>query len=349
MKKILLIEDNEDFRLNTTEILELNDYEVITACNGVEGIEKAILSKPDIIICDVMMPQLDGYGVINILTKNPETSSIPFIFLTAKAEKTDIRKGMNLGADDYLLKPFDEESLITSIETRIARNQKIKSQILQAFVGQGATLEEESKHQDIKSLLEHKKTKIYKAKEELYREGDFAHYLYYVNKGKVKCQKTDSYGKTFVTQIINPEEFFGYMALLEGSEHNESTIALEDTEITLIPKKEFLKLIESNREVATLFIKLLTGNIKEKEEKLLQLAYAPVKERIARTLLNLCEKDGVHTLNISRDDLANIVGTAKESLVRNLSTFKSEGVIRTSGREITVLKPEELSRLIDLV
>ena len=347
MKKVLLIEDNEDFRLNTTEILELNDYDVITAANGVEGIEKAVLTKPDIIICDVMMPQMDGYGVINILTKNPETSSIPFIFLTAKAEKSDIRKGMNLGADDYLLKPFDEQSLINSIETRIARNQKIKAQILQAFVGKSVDIDEADKHQDIRSLLEQKKSKTFKSKEELYREGDFPHYIYHVNAGKIKCQKTDSYGKTFVTQIINEGEFFGYMPILEGAEHHESALALDDTEVTIIPKEDFTKLISNNREVANHFFKLLSGNIKEKEEKLLQLAYAPVKERIARALLNL-SKD-TKTINISRDDLANIVGTAKESLVRNLSSFKSEGIISSSGREIVVHKPEELHRLLDLV
>jgi CheY-like chemotaxis protein len=97
MKKILLIEDNTEVRENTAEILELADYTVFTAANGKIGVELAKREMPDLIICDIMMPELDGYGVLHVLSKNPATASIPFIFLTAKSEKDDFRKGMNLG------------------------------------------------------------------------------------------------------------------------------------------------------------------------------------------------------------------------------------------------------------
>src|SRR5688572_13362054 len=100
MKKILLIEDNTEVRENTSEIISLANYEVLTAENGKVGVELAQKEKPDLIICDIMMPELDGYGVLHILSKKPETAGIPFIFLTAKTEKNDVRKGMNLGADD---------------------------------------------------------------------------------------------------------------------------------------------------------------------------------------------------------------------------------------------------------
>ena len=111
MKKILLIEDNPDVRENTSEILSLANYKVTVAENGKIGVELAQQDRPDLIICDIMMPELDGYGVLHILSKKPETANIPFIFLTAKTEKGDIRKGMNLGADDYLTKPFDDTEL----------------------------------------------------------------------------------------------------------------------------------------------------------------------------------------------------------------------------------------------
>src|SRR5580704_8128521 len=103
MKKVLLIEDNNEMRENISEILSLANYAVLTAENGKVGVEIAKRDKPDLIICDIMMPDLDGYGVLHILGKDPETAGIPFIFLTAKAEKGDIRKGMNLGADDYMV------------------------------------------------------------------------------------------------------------------------------------------------------------------------------------------------------------------------------------------------------
>src|SRR6185369_16481386 len=102
MKKILLIEDNKDMRENTREILELANYQVHAAKNGKEGVEAAQKEKPDLIICDIMMPVLDGYGVLHMLAKKDETAGIPFIFLTAKAERSELRKGMEMGADDYV-------------------------------------------------------------------------------------------------------------------------------------------------------------------------------------------------------------------------------------------------------
>src|SRR6187200_2411089 len=122
MKKILLIEDNLEVRENTEEILSLANYEVLTAPNGKVGVELAQKENPDLIICDIMMPELDGYGVLHILNKKAETAGIPFIFLTAKTEKTDIRKGMNLGADDYLTKPFDDTDLLNAIEARLHKS-----------------------------------------------------------------------------------------------------------------------------------------------------------------------------------------------------------------------------------
>jgi CRP/FNR family cyclic AMP-dependent transcriptional regulator len=107
MKKILVIEDNIEVRENIAEILELSNYEVVTAENGKRGVELSLQHTPDLIICDIMMPELDGYGVLHLLNKHIETYGIPFIFLTAKSEKTDLRKGMEMGADDYITKPFD--------------------------------------------------------------------------------------------------------------------------------------------------------------------------------------------------------------------------------------------------
>ena len=127
MKKILVIEDNPDVRENLAEILELSGYKVSTAQDGKVGVSIANKEDLDLILCDVMMPELDGYGVLRILNRNPKTSGIPFIFLTAKSEKTDFRKGMGLGADDYITKPFDDVDLLDAIEMRLKKSDKIKS------------------------------------------------------------------------------------------------------------------------------------------------------------------------------------------------------------------------------
>jgi diguanylate cyclase (GGDEF)-like protein len=125
MKKILVIEDEELVRNNILEILDTVDFRVIGACNGGEGVQLAEDHLPDLILCDVMMPELDGYGVLAALRNNPVTATIPFIFLTAKGDKTDIRQGMNLGADDYLTKPFRRKELLGAIEARLIKHDTL--------------------------------------------------------------------------------------------------------------------------------------------------------------------------------------------------------------------------------
>src|SRR6185503_2804396 len=129
MKKILLIEDNTDIRENTAEILEMANYKVFTAENRKVGVELALKEKPDLIICDIMMPVLDGYGVLHMLHKNPEVSNTSFIFLTAKSERSDIRKGMELGADDYITKPFNGTELLSAVESRFRKIELLKKDL----------------------------------------------------------------------------------------------------------------------------------------------------------------------------------------------------------------------------
>src|SRR5688572_1339975 len=140
MKKILLIEDNKDVRENTVEILKLANYNVIAAKNGKEGVEFAQAENPDLIVCDIMMPVLDGYGVLHLLSKTDATSRIPFIFLTAKAERSDLRKGMEMGADDYLTKPFDDIELLNAIESRLKKTEILKKEFSKDIQGVNALI-----------------------------------------------------------------------------------------------------------------------------------------------------------------------------------------------------------------
>ncbi|MBI3135656.1 MAG: response regulator [Bacteroidetes bacterium] len=349
MKKILLIEDNEGIRESTAELLELADYVVITAADGKTGVELAKTSKPDIILCDIMMPKLDGYGVLSILSKNPETYSIPFIFMSAKSDKMDIRKGMNLGADDYLTKPFEESELMDAIESRLNRSEKIKTNMLDGLDSLNEFYNEARGHQELKNLSEDRKIKTYEAKEEIYRQDDYANYLYFIVKGTVKCSRTDSYGKTIVTDIYGPSDFIGYTTLLDDGEFHDTAIALEQTQVAVIPKSDFLDLIRKNRNVALKFIKLMAGDIHERGKKILQLAYASVQERVASSLLMLYEREKVNGQNgdirISRDDLASVVGTAKESLIRMLSEFKKEGLIESEGLTLKIINEPRLRQI----
>jgi DNA-binding NarL/FixJ family response regulator len=124
MKKILVIEDEPEMRRNITTLLRYYDYQPIPAENGFDGVEAARREKPDLILCDVMMPKMDGYGVLQAIQNDSALARIPFIFLTAKGEKDDLRDGMNLGADDYLTKPVANADLVQAIEARLRRSEQ---------------------------------------------------------------------------------------------------------------------------------------------------------------------------------------------------------------------------------
>lgn len=128
MVKVLVIEDEIEIRANLLELLALEGYDIVGADNGVTGLIGAMEHEPDLILCDVMMPELDGHDVLSALRQEPETASIPFIFLTALADKGDIRQGMALGADDYLTKPFTCMEVIKAIETRLQKQAAIAEQ-----------------------------------------------------------------------------------------------------------------------------------------------------------------------------------------------------------------------------
>lgn len=348
-KRILLIEDNANVRENTAEILELAGYNVVTAENGKVGVDKALNTDIDLIICDIMMPELDGYGVLHILNKNPKTSKTPFIFLTAKSEQTDFRKGMNLGADDYLTKPFDETELMNAIELRLTKSQQLdtssKKDGIELFMG------EVSKTLDFDDLISERNTRVYKKKDTIYREGEYPHALYYIKSGKVKLSRISDYGKEFITSICSEGEFLGHLALLENSTYQEEASVIEDAELASIPIDQFKDLIHSNREISNNFIRILSKNIVEQEDRLLKLAYGNVRERVAYVLNHIYEKYGNQGsdigLTISREELAGYTGIATESLIRTLSDFKSEGIISNDGRAIMVEDAVKLKRLAD--
>jgi CRP-like cAMP-binding protein/CheY-like chemotaxis protein len=350
MKKILLIEDNDDIRENTAEILALAQYKVITAINGKDGVELAQKEKPDLIICDIMMPVLDGYGTLHLLSKNEGTAGIPFIFLTAKAERADQRKGMEMGADDYLTKPFDDVELMNAIESRLKKNAILKKEFTKNISGISDFINEVKGIESLKKLSETRELRSYRKKDEIYKEGSYPKGVYFVNKGKVKIAQTSELGKELIVELLNEGDFFGYLPLLHGETHTNSATALEDSEIYMIPKDDFFSLIYKNAEVSRKFIEILSNNLAEKEEQLVKLAYNSVRKRVAEALVKLSDKykketDAKFSMNVSREDLANIVGTATETVIRTLSDFKDEKLIGISGSTISILHYDKLAKL----
>lgn len=351
MKKVLVIEDNHDILENTAEILELSNYKVFTAANGKLGVEQALAHKPDLILCDIMMPELDGYGVFHMIHNNPEFEHTPFIFLTAKSEQSEIRKGMSLGADDYIPKPFDPTDLLVAIESRLKKSELIQKKISEGLKGIGELLGIISGDKALAEFVSGRFVDHYKKRQRIFSEGNHPIRLYYVQKGKVKLFKRNTEGKELILKIIGEGEFFGYTAMLENTVYRENADALEDTEIAIVPRNEFEELINSNPEVSRKFIRLLAQDISEKEEQLLRIAYNSLRRKVADALITVHRRygnaEGSSRINLSRENMAALAGTATESLIRTLTDFKSEKLIDIQDGVITILNLPKLERLVN--
>jgi len=344
MKKILIIEDNPDVRENLAEILMLGGYETVTAENGKAGVEKALEVVPDLILCDIMMPELDGYGVLHILSRQTKVSDIPFIFLTAKAEKEDFRRGMSLGADDYITKPFDDVALLQTIESRLQKSERLRFASAQNSGSLDRFIDEVRALEAIKHLSDNREVRHFKKKDIIFREGENPRWLFFVESGKVKLYKTSDDGRELIVKIAHPGDFLGFLTLFKEDAYPESAAALEDSAVKLIPKSDFAALVFGNRDVNARFIKMLASHVAEREQQLIELAYNSVRKRVAGILVQLYDQSGPN-VNLLREDLASLAGTAKETLIRTLTDFKNEGLIDIQDGAISILKTDKLRHL----
>jgi CRP-like cAMP-binding protein len=346
MKRILVIEDNPEVRENLTEILELSGYAVEEAADGKEGVEKALAAPPDLILCDVMMPELDGFGVLQILSKKITTAGVPFIFLTAKTEKEDFRRGMNLGADDYLTKPIYKDELLQVIGQRLAKSERLKQRFDRTGSGLTAFIDAARGYAELKKLSAEHRRREYDRKEWIFTEGDYPRYLYFVESGKIKLFKTNDFGKEYIINYCQPGDFFGYTPLIaEEDAYNFGAAAMEDSVLRLIPREDFHRLLHANRDVASQMIKMLADNVSDKEQQLMQLAYDSIRKRVADNLLAIREKEGADDFDILREDLAKMVGTAKESVIRTLTDFRQSGYIDIRDGRIFILDASRLESI----
>ena len=349
MKKVLLIEDDRVLRENTAELLELSDYRVLSASNGKKGIVSAKQFQPDVIICDIMMPEMDGYTVLETLASDPSMRQIPFIFLSAKTERKDVRKGMELGADDYITKPFEESELIGAIESRIAR-----SNILREIRENGFSLLTPPEH-DIRNTEEFKnyiydygRELKFQLGEHIYREGDHSNMLYLITKGTVKTHKLDEQGKELITGIYKVDDFFGFTSFTENIPYREYATAIEDCVLVGITNEQTRGILENNYELILELLQLMAQSLSDAKEQLLQMAYGSVRRKTASTLLRFADKlleDEEGNIHILRSDLAGVAGMATETLIRTLSNFKKEGLIEIKDRNIKIIDIKGLKNI----
>ncbi|RYC50079.1 response regulator [Flagellimonas olearia] len=344
MKKILLVEDDPSLRENIEELLDLSGFQVYSTPDGRMAIDIARKETPDIVLCDIMMPEVDGYEVLEQFSSCEKTKHIPFIFVSAKTERHEVRKGMDLGADDYLTKPFEEEELLNAIHSRLEKSKQLES----VFLKRG----EHTKEHDIRSLHElknffddHGQLFSFKKDETVYAMGEHSNMVYLILKGVVKCCGLDEEGKELITSVYSEDDFLGFTSLTENFPYREYAIAMEDLELAGISKTQVKAILEENQNVSLELISIMAEDMVQIKKQLLQMAYSSVRKKTAQTLLlysQAMNKGKDTPLKIARSDLAGVAGIATESLIRTLSDFKDEGLISIENRDIRVLDKEAL-------
>lgn len=345
MKTILVIEDDKIMRENISELLELAGYTVKQAKNGKEGVAIAKQLVPDLIICDIKMPELDGYGVIFMLGNDPNTAGVPFIFVTAKTARSDRRKGMEMGADDYLTKPFEDSELLEAVETRLKKSSILKKEFKQNTSGVHDFFREAGKQVKLETLTNNLDLEEYKPREVIFRTNDYPHYLYFIDKGQIKTYRLNDDGKELITNIYRTGDFFGYQPILEDRTYDENAEAIEKCKIQRIPKDDFMALMHQNWSIAFKMIKMISKSLSEKEEELIRMAYDSVRKRVALRLLEMIPEEGKEAFSIYRTDLAALVGTTSETLIRTLTELKDLGIIETDGQKIILLDRQKLTQI----
>ncbi len=346
-KKVLVIENEKMLRENIVELLEIAGYAVKSAPDGKVGLQHAHSFNPDIIICDIAMPVMDGYTLLEKLSKNRDTDYIPFIFLSAKAEKEDMRKGMDMGADDYLAKPFDEKELLAAVASRLAKSHLLKERREQ--IGKVTGFEVHDLEALKKYIQDNGTYFSFSKNEKIYYEGDRGSYVYLIERGAVKSYRINEEGKEISTGLSSDNELFGLGCIGHDGDYNESAIALKDTTAYGISKEKFTGLMEKNTKMALAMIDLLTDTILHRNSYVLKIAYESVRRKTAETIL--CFAKVLHTgpggvIKIARGDLASVAGVATETIIRTLNDFKKEGLIDIEHHNIKLLRIEELQNMV---
>lgn len=326
---ILIIEDNDKIRKATAAFLEQADYNVLQAANGKTGLKMA-LHSPDLIICDIMMPKMNGYSLLYMLNTNPEIANIPFLFLTSKYESekatsanTDILASIESLMDNKVKELTVKSKRLKFLEKIIKESGLNKSKISASF----------------KLIRYHKKQIIY-------YEGTSANGLYLIIKGHVKTINLSGDGKEIFTGIFGCEEFLGVKGVLNNELFLETAETMDETTVCFIPSEKIHELVNISEQIRAKLVKLLSHNQAE-EESLSVLANVSVRKRMAGVLLRLAKQssDARYGVNISNNELAMLVGMTEETVTHTLSDFKTEGIIDKSDDRILLLDSIRLLRL----
>lgn len=352
MSTILVIDDDLSVRGNLVEILELAGYNVIVAEDGKKGLLMAETRRPDLILCDLSVPILDGYVVLQMLSRNEACCRIPFIFLTSRTDRAGIRMAMDLGADDCITKPFNPSDLLSSIECRL---RKVTSRRLpqigdmkkmMLIIGNST----DRREVPLQEFVKDRNVKFFKKKQIIYREGNYPSCFYYILKGMVKIYVFDEDGKELITELCVEGDFLGFTALLYQQRYTDNAETIGEVQLAIIPYDDFQELLGVDNNFRNQIIKLLAHDIEEKEQHLLKSAYDSLRKKTADALLTVFNKNIQSGqvdagIKFSRSNLAALAGVAKESLARTLAEFRDEHLIDIRSGTIYILDMGKITKM----
>ncbi len=345
MARILIIEDDVNLRENTQEILEFAGHKVFTAEDGRQGLQLVRKDAVDLILCDIVMPRMDGYQVLKKISSSLKTQRIPFIFLTAKSSPKEIRLGMNLGADDYIVKPFEEKELLAAINSRLMKFSFFKTRKSNTL----ATSISLANMEEFRNYFLQHGDKIKLAKNELlFKEKQQAAYVFLLTEGIIKTLNIDEYGKELITGMYHQNDFLGIYSFNRNIAYPEQALVIEPAKLLRLPMSLIQQIFKDNPQLTMELAEDFSEDVIELKEHLLQTAYASVLKKTVNTILEFSEKlhfNKAEFSKISRGDLASIAGISKESFIRCLSTLKQDGLIKLKGKYIEITDLERLKRI----
>ncbi|MGE7777103.1 cyclic nucleotide-binding domain-containing protein [Chitinophaga sp. NPDC101104] len=341
MQTILLVEKKDRKRSSLAPLLETAGYAVEAAADGQDGILRMRRSPPDLVICDMDIKGVDGLGMLHVMQQEGPLQLVPAILLMNDWDPRRYREAMQLGADDVMVRPFSGAGLLQTVAVRLEKRHLLL---------QNAAAIDPSDENDfrnvVRAFITDRNTVRLAPHEVIYREGETPRYMFYIISGKVKTVKTHEDGKDLLISLYNTGDFFGYIALLEEERYKATALAMDETELALIPRKDAEEMLGRVPLIFQKFVKMLARNLTEKENRLVGIAYDTLRKKVASALVHLRNKyhqgTGQYKVNIARDELASLAGTATESLIRTLGEFKQEKLIAIKGPFITLLEPGRL-------